>query len=463
MENVAEWIAPRRKKIAIGLGLGTAILVLLILFFRVDAFTMTRLHLPSDNASVSVDGDTLRAYNGAYFYKKSLAKEAPPTVLGGGVKLPEITQALWAGDSGVLLNFDQSLAGTAVQDIATKKGLPYTSTTASTWYFDFSTDSLQHVGSYLLHDRARYFDKEKKMLYYLEGDDGQVLHAFSTTTKRDRVIPLSVNFSAITQLGTCYDSSLLCVVGRPIAKPSHTEIYSVKDDGTAKKKISLDGDLYLVPGTAYGIALMNEDVEAGKGDGMIIEYAKGALLNLKTGEKLTINKRFSPGILYTTYGEDGDKLVFVGNLNEEYTTVQRHFLRPSVQYGRLVYSNGEKFGSSAIIIDSPPLKGSILLKTTDEEYSIFAPKGQVKADFSVHASDAVVDHVEGCTDGVDGARVRSDEESPSKIMLLLPDNSSLRAAIARVTDCIAKEADMMYGYTVAFSSYDTKNGKITSY
>ena len=48
-------------------------------------------------------------------------------------------------------------------------------------------------------------------------------------------------------------------------------------------------------------------------------------------------------------------------------------------------------------------------------------------------------------------------------MLLLPDNSSLRAAIARVTDCIAKEADMMYGYTVAFSSYDTKNGKITSY
>lgn len=463
MYDLINWFTTHKRTVAIGVIIAGFVVLLLMLFFRTDSFTITRLNIRSENASLGVDGTTLRVYNGAFFYKRSLTENTAPKVLGGGVKLPGITHALWAGDEGVLLNFDQSFIQTAVEDVAKQERLSYEEKARSTWYFDFSDNSLHHVGNYMLYSKTHYFDSKNNTLYYLEADEGLALHAFDTATQQDRIIPLSVQFGTITQLDKCDKSDDICVTGNTLGSPTHTSIYSVKDDGTAKKVFSVDGKFYPILRSPYGIALKNKDITKSDEEvNVITEYERGALINVKTGKELAIPRHFTPdNTLYTTYGDEGDKLALVGDSDQDYTTVKQMFWGPLVQSGRLSYSDGKSF-ESAVVVDAMPTKNSLLLKTAEGEYGIFAPKGYVKADFSTDDSDIATDTVDQCIANTSDARSEYDEQF-SAITLLIPDNEAFASSVSTINQCLTKKADILYGYALSFTAYDPESGKITSY
>lgn len=460
--TLLERIMARKRLVAFVIGLLGIVIILLTILFRVDGLSISRLNLPSDNLSVGTDGTTLRAYNGAFFYKIDLTKDTDPAVLGGGVKLPEITHALWADDDGVLLNFDQSFVNTAVDDVARKENLSYTEKAQSTWYFDLSTDTLHHVGNYLLYSKAHYFDSKNSTLYYLEADEGLALHAFNTSTKQDSIIPLSITLDTINYVDKCYNSEKVCLVGKPLDNPTRTKIYSVADDSKMKEEFSADGELYPILGSSYGLILKNEDLVSATGDGVVPEYQKGSFTNLATGEEMDISERFTPnGAVYTTYGEQGDRLALIGTSNENYTTVKRMLFGPSTQSGRLKYEDGKEF-TSAVVINAAPTPNSILIEISDGQYGIFAPKGYVKADLSVEPSEEVTRYAKTCTDKIEDARIEYDD-SNTRLTLLLPDDQNFSSNVARLSDCVAERADLTYGYDIALTSYDRKSGRVTSY
>lgn len=461
--NAIEWLVAHKKAVASGLLLFGFVVLLFLLFFRTDSFTITRLNIRSDNLSLGIDGTTLRAYNGAFFYKKDLVNDTAPKVLGGGIKLPGITHALWAGDKGVVLNFDQSFIRTAAEDIANRNDLSYEERARSTWYFDFSSNTLRHVGNYMLYSKSHYFDSKKNVLYYLEADEGLALHAFDTAAKQDRIIPLSVQFGTITQLDKCTDSTNLCVTGKTLGSPSHTAVYSVEDNGTAKKSFSVEGEFYPILGSSYGVTLDKKDLLPVDEEDSMIEYKKGSLVNIKTGEKIEMNNRLTPdNFLYTAYGDSGDKLAVVGgSSNENYTTVKRMLWGSITQSGRLTYDNGKAF-EAGIVIDSAPTANSILLKTTEGEYGIFAPSGYIKADFSKENQDSAINTAQTCTKSVSNTRVEYDGELGT-ISLLVPDDQNFSSNVSTINQCLVNKVATLYNYELSFTSYDLKSGRTTSY
>ncbi len=461
--TIARWTKEHKKALIIGILLVLLAMLLSSLFFRVDAFRVTRLHIKSDNQSVSIDNGVLRAHNGAFFYKRSLTGNAAPTVLGGGVKLPGITHALWAGDKGVILNFDQSFIRTAVEDVANRNGLSYEEKARSTWYFDFSDNSLHHIGDYLLYSKAHYFDSKKNVLYYLEADEGLALHAFNTATKQDQITPLSVQFGTITQLDKCGDSSKVCITGKTLGSPTDTAIYSIEDSGTAKKDFSVEGEFYPVLGSSYGLALERKDLIPLDEEDSMVEYKKGALINIKTGKRVEINRQLTPdNFLHTTYGEDGDKLaVLGGDSNENYTTAKQMPWGAITQSGRLTYDDGDVF-DSGIVIDSAPTANSILLKTTEGEYGIFAQSGYMRADFSKEDQDNAIDTARTCTKNVSNTRVEYDDEL-GKISFLVADDQNFNSNVSTINQCLVEKVATLYNYELSFTSYDLKSGRTTSY
>ena len=86
----------------------------------------------------------------------------------------------------------------------------------------------------------------------------------------------------------------------------------------------------------------------------------------------------------------------------------------------------------------------------------------MKADLSVESSEEVTRYAKTCTDKIEDARIEYDD-SNMRLTLLLPDDQSFSSNVAKLSDCVAERADLMYGYDIALTSYDRKSGRVTSY
>lgn len=449
------------RKVQFGLLLCFILLVVLfvVLFLvRDDNYRVVRLGISSSNRSTEFDGTYVRSFNGISFYKIPVDKTSAPVVLGGGVKLPVVTNAVWAGDAGVLLNFDQSLIHTAVEKIADQRGLSYQQERNSTWYFDFGSNQLYYVGNFTLYENVSSYNNG--LLSYITGSVGKFeLHTYNTKTRVDSSNPIPVSLDSVSNIGTCPSSNNICIVGHPAADPSRAAVYSVDADQNAHELLSIKGELYPIQDMNTYLTLDNSDNISGSGEDATLAYNKASLFDLTKRVRIAeIGKTFSPdGFLYTN---TGDSLTLLSGAGNGYSSTKKILWFTAVIDNELRYIDGEDF-TAAPVLSSKPSPNGILFPSSDGQLNLLARKDADWSNFSTKDSDSITEHLKTCAKNSD---IKVQYNSTVHTMsILIPDNSQFDSSVKDISSCLTRDTNFVKGYDYSFTSYNVKTGSITSY
>lgn len=427
-------------------------------FMQSDNFHLTPVGIPSSNKSPQIIDDHIYAFNGLFFYKQSLTEHTPATVLSEGIKLPAITKALWVKDKGVVLNFDGSLTRTIVEDEARSIGLSFSEKRSSTWYYDFSTNTIHYVGNFLIDGNSGYFDG-KDRLYYLQRDESSLtLHTYVIPTKKDTSVPLSQNIKDVQLIDRCPTSQEVCITGTLSEKPGHSGMYAVGKQGEVKTLFSIEGDVYPLTGGEWVLSLNRSDDLSSKEDGNIPQYKKATLTNLKTSNKIDINHTFSSGnFLFTLY--DDDRFVSLVDGGDNYITSGTRIGLRQLSKNTTYTQTGQPF-SEGYTTNLSSSRDAILLNTIDKGYSVFAKDNYVRNNFStLKQSEAlkVADQCAGNTEKYNALNKENDN-----ITIYLNDDKDFNNKVKSISKCLIEE-DLIRGYNLSFTSIDPKSGRSTSY
>ena len=450
------------RRVRLGLIVALILLGLFVagrILLNSDDFRVTNLHIDSSNQSVAFDGQSIQAFNGAFFYKIPLDSRSGVKILGGGVKLPGITKAIWAGDRGVILNFDESYIHTPVETIAASKHLSYDQQRQSTWYFDFSSNTLLYLGNYTIGDSAYLTDNNT--VYFTTSETGRFkLHTFNALTRKDSTLRIPLDLSSVSSIGKCPSSNTICLVGSRESSPAQTGVFSVDSRGETKELLSVKGKLYPLSGFDKYIVLDESNDVSDSGEGSMPAFSKATIFDLSQKKAIgEINKTFAPdSFLYTS---KDDKIILVGDSVAGYITVQKHLWFDWISDNSLRYTNGDNF-DWAPVINSSMTPSGILFTASDKQYNLLTDKSLIKADFSPHPSKDTVSAATTCAAMVKSSKTQYDASS-QQITILLPDNNAFASNVSNVSNCLAKTPAYIHGYNFSFTSYDTVSGRVTSY
>jgi len=423
---------------------------------RTDNFSITKLGIKGSNRSVYVSSDSVRAFNGAYFYKIDLATDTPPVVLSSGVKLPVITKALWVDDIGVVLNFDQSITNTAVESVATSNDLSFTEKRTSTWYFDFKTSSLSYIGNYLIDGDASYVDNTK-ISFMSREDDTYQFHTFNTETKKDSIQSIEVKISDIDVISRCIKVDSICITGPKIGDTRSTETYAIGSSEKLSKQTGFDGTIYPLARSGIYAGLSNDNEVPGDDDGLLREYNAIDIVNTITKKQRIINISTTlDGFLYTMYN---DQVVVLNNDPNFYTVTKNVLFFNKVSNKKLRYSDGSDF-TDGIIFKTSTSNNLINFISTDGAYNILAANGYLKNRlFSTEGSGLSIDSVTECVAAND-VKIKNTDDG---VTVLVLDDDKFKQRVKSVSLCIAKDSGSTYALDYSFVSISPVNGRPTSY
>ena len=427
-------------------------------FLGRDHFRVIDLHIDRSNTSAVFDGSSLRAYDGLFFYKILSSSEEGTKLLGGGLKLPQITSIVWAGDNGALMNFDDSLIHTAVESVSNQKGLSYDDERNSTWYYDFKANTLRYVGTYTMYSNVHYF--ASNTLYYFTGDSGSyTLHAYDIRSGVDTPYTIPVNFDSISYVSTCPRAEgTVCVIAKRSSSIDREGVYAITGSKLVKELFSIKGDITPLPGTYKYLTLDSKDAISGSDEDSVVQYKKAVIFDAQTLKSIgEINQTLSPdGYMATTKDDD---IVILDSQNGTYYTYFKPIWFTHVSKNTVRHTSGEVF-TDAITSTTTPMPGGVVIKSTGANLELFASKSIDDSIFTPESSSAVMRSVNSCIGGDIVTRYITQTKT---ISILVPDDKMFDTNVSKISKCLSTKKNIVHGYNYSIVSYNPSNGQVTSY